>query len=103
MAIFTGAGVALVTPFREDGSVNFDKLDELIDFIVRTDGQSDHLRYDRRVVHVIRRGAHGMHQICGGAGKGRLPVIAGTGSNATYTTIDMSRRPWRTAWTDCSS
>ena len=32
MAIFTGAGVALVTPFHEDGSVNFDKLDELIDY-----------------------------------------------------------------------
>ena len=32
MAIFTGAGVALVTPFREDGSVNYDKMDELVDF-----------------------------------------------------------------------
>ena len=32
MAIFTGAGVALVTPFREDGSVNYDKLDELINY-----------------------------------------------------------------------
>ena len=32
MAIFTGAGVALVTPFHEDGSVNYDKLDELIDY-----------------------------------------------------------------------
>ena len=32
MAIFTGAGVAIVTPFHEDGSINYDKLDELIDF-----------------------------------------------------------------------
>ena len=32
MAIVTGAGVALVTPFHEDGSVNYDKLDELIDY-----------------------------------------------------------------------
>ena len=29
MAIFTGSGVALVTPFREDGSINYDKLEEL--------------------------------------------------------------------------
>ena len=32
MAIFTGSGVALVTPFHEDESINYDKLDELIDF-----------------------------------------------------------------------
>ena len=32
MAIFTGAGVAIVTPFNEDGSINYDKLDELIEF-----------------------------------------------------------------------
>ena len=29
MAIFTGAGVAIVTPFNEDGSINYDRLDEL--------------------------------------------------------------------------
>ena len=33
MAIFTGAGVAIVTPFNEDGSINYDRLDEL-SFIV---------------------------------------------------------------------
>ena len=32
MAIFTGAGVAIVTPFHADGSINYDKLEELIDF-----------------------------------------------------------------------
>ena len=32
MSIFTGAGVAIVTPMNEDGSVNFDKLGELIDY-----------------------------------------------------------------------
>ena len=32
MAIFTGAGVAIVTPFNEDGSINYDRLDELIEF-----------------------------------------------------------------------
>ena len=34
MAIFTGAGVAIVTPFKENGEINFDKLGELIDFQV---------------------------------------------------------------------
>ena len=32
MSIFTGAGVAIVTPFHADGSINYDKLDEIIDF-----------------------------------------------------------------------
>ena len=92
MAIFTGAGVALVTPFREDGSVNFDKLDELIDFhcengtdsliICGTTGESSTLSEEEHmecIKFAVERA------------KGRLPVIAGTGSNATYTTIDMSR------------
>ena len=32
MAIFTGAGVAIVTPFQENGAVDYEKLDELIEF-----------------------------------------------------------------------
>ena len=32
MSIFKGAGVAIITPFHEDGSINYDKLDELIDY-----------------------------------------------------------------------
>ena len=92
MAIFTGAGVALVTPFHEDGSVNYDKLDELIDYhcehgtdsiiICGTTGESstlseeEHMECIRFAVERTRK---------------RLPVIAGTVSNATYTTIDMSK------------
>ena len=92
MAIFTGAGVALVTPFHEDGSVNFDKLDELIDYhcengtdsliICGTTGESSTLSEEehmRCIKFAVERAKH------------RLPVIAGTGSNATYTTIDMSK------------
>ncbi|MCI8940717.1 MAG: 4-hydroxy-tetrahydrodipicolinate synthase [Dorea sp.] len=92
MAIFTGAGVALVTPFREDGSVNYDKLDELIDYhcengtdsiiICGTTGESSTLSEEEHmecIKFAIERT------------KKRIPVIAGTGSNATYTTIDMSR------------
>lgn len=92
MAIFTGAGVALVTPFREDGSVNYDKLDELIDYhcengtdsiiICGTTGESSTLSEEEHmecIKFAVERT------------KKRVPVIAGTGSNATYTTIDMSR------------
>lgn len=92
MAIFTGAGVAQVTPFHEDGSVNFDKLDELIDYhcengtdsliICGTTGESSTLSEEEHmecIKFAVERT------------KKRLPVIAGTGSNATYTTIDMSK------------
>lgn len=92
MAIFTGAGVALVTPFREDGSVNYDKLDELIDYhcengtdsiiICGTTGESSTLSEEEHMECI---------KFAIGRTKKRIPVIAGTGSNATYTTIDMSR------------
>lgn len=92
MAIFTGAGVALVTPFNEDESINYDRLDELIDYhcnsgtdsiiICGTTGESATMTEEEHlecVKFAIERT------------KGRLPVIAGTGSNCTRTAIDMSK------------
>lgn len=92
MAIFTGAGVAIVTPFNEDGSINYDKLDELIDYhcekktdsiiICGTTGESATMTEEEHmecVKFTIDRA------------KGRIPIIAGTGSNCTRTAIDMSR------------
>ena len=92
MTVFEGAGVAIITPFHEDGSINYDKLDELIDFhcangtdaivICGTTGESSTLSEEEHmdcVKFTIERT------------KGRLPVIAGTGSNSTYTAIEMSR------------
>lgn len=92
MAIFTGSGVAIVTPFHKDGSVNYDKLDELIDFhcengtdsiiICGTTGEASTLSEEEHmecIKFAVERT------------KKRIPVIAGTGSNATYTTIDMSK------------
>ena len=35
MALFKGAGVAIVTPFKEDGSVNYKKLEELLDYQIQ--------------------------------------------------------------------
>ena len=59
MAIFTGAGVAIVTPMHSDGSVNFDKLGELIEFqianhtdsiiITGTTGEASTLTEDEHV------------------------------------------------------
>ena len=92
MAIFTGAGVAIVTPFRADGSVNYDKLEELIDFhcnngtdsiiICGTTGESATLT-EAEHVDVIQKAVEFT--------KGRIPVIAGTGSNNTMTAIELSK------------
>lgn len=92
MAIFTGSGVAIVTPFRADGSINYDKLEELIDFhcdngtdsiiICGTTGESatmteaEHLECIRKAVEFTR---------------GRIPVVAGTGSNCTQTAVELSK------------
>ena len=92
MSIFTGAGVAIVTPFNEDESINYDKLDQLIDYhcnngtdsiiICGTTGESATMlekEHMECVKFAIERT------------KGRLPIIAGTGSNCTRTAIDMSK------------
>lgn len=92
MSIFTGAGVAIVTPFNEDESINYDKLDQLIDYhcnngtdsiiICGTTGESATMSEKEHmecVKFAIERT------------KERLPIIAGTGSNCTRTAIDMSK------------
>lgn len=88
MAIFKGAGVALVTPFHEDGSVNYKKLDELLDYqisngtdaiiVTGTTGEAPTLELDEHY-EVIRRAVQYVNH--------RVPVIAGTGSNNTKTAI----------------
>ena len=92
MSIFTGSGVAIVTPFNDDESINYDKLDELLDFhcnhrtdsiiICGTTGESSTLSEEEHM-DCIRFTIERV--------KGRVPVIAGTGSNSTYTTVQMSR------------
>ncbi len=90
--IFTGAAVALVTPFHADGSVNYEELARLIDFqiengtdalvIAGTTGESSTLS-EQEHIDVIRFAVeHTNH---------RVPVIAGTGSNATATAIMLSQ------------
>ena len=90
--IFTGAAVALVTPFKADGSVNYEELARLIDYqiehgtdalvIAGTTGESSTLS-EAEHSEVIRFAVqHTNH---------RVPVIAGTGSNATATAIMLSK------------
>ena len=91
MAIFTGAGVAIVTPFNADGSVNYNKLEELIDIqcnngtdsivICGTTGESATLSEEEHV-ECIKKAVEFT--------KGRVPVVAGTGSNSTQTAIELS-------------
>ena len=64
MSIFTGAGVAIITPFHADGSVNYEKLDELIQF--HCDNGTDGIVICgtiRGIVYIDGRGAYGLHQV----------------------------------------
>ena len=92
MAIFEGAGVALVTPFHEDGTVNYEKLEEIIEeqiaggtdsiIICGTTGESSTMTHEEHL-DVIR--------YCCKVVNKRIPVVAGTGSNCTREAIDMSK------------
>lgn len=92
MAIFKGVGVAIVTPMYEDLSINYDKLEELLEeqiaagtdaiIICGTTGESatlseeEHLDAIKFTVDKVAK---------------RIPVIAGTGSNSTQTAVNMSK------------
>ncbi len=90
-SLFEGAGVALITPMNEDGSVNYTKLEEVIEWqiangtdaliICGTTGEAatlteeEHLECIRFAVEVTKK---------------RIPVIAGTGSNCTESAVYLS-------------
>ena len=92
MAIFKGAGVAIVTPFTSDNQVDYEKLGELIDFQVEngtdciiicgTTGEASTLTHEEHldcIRYAVKKTA------------GRIPVVAGTGSNCTETAIYLSQ------------
>ena len=92
MAIFKGAGVAIVTPMKENLEVNYDKLDEMLEeqiaggtdaiVICGTTGESATMTEEEHAATIrfaIERVNH------------RIPVIAGTGSNCTRTAIQLSK------------
>ena len=92
MAIFKGAGVAIVTPMYDNEEVNYDKLEELINqqidagtdaiIITGTTGESSTLDMEEHE-KVIKAAVEFT--------KHRIPVIAGTGSNCTRTAIQLSQ------------
>ncbi|EOS38541.1 4-hydroxy-tetrahydrodipicolinate synthase [Lachnospiraceae bacterium] len=92
MAIFKGAGVAIITPMKENLEVNYDKLDEILEeqiagktdsiIICGTTGESATLTEQEHmdvIKFTIERVNH------------RIPVIAGTGSNSTATAVQLSK------------
>ena len=91
MAVFTGAGVAIVTPFHEDGSINYEAFAGLIEFqiaggtdaiiVCGTTGEASTLSHEE---HLDAIG------FCVKQVAGRVPVVAGTGSNSTETAIYLS-------------
>lgn len=90
--LFKGAGVALVTPMHSDGSINYEKLKELVDFqidngtdaiiAVGTTGEASTLSVKEHMSAIEAIINHTA---------GRVPVIAGTGSNDTVSAIEYSR------------
>ena len=92
MAIFKGAGVAIVTPMKDNQDVNYDKLEELINqqidagtdaiVIAGTTGESSTLTMEEHR-DVIKAAVEFT--------KHRVPVVAGTGSNCTRTAIQLSQ------------
>lgn len=91
MSVFKGAGVAIVTPMYEDETVNYDKLGEILDeqvargtdaiIICGTTGEASTLTHEEHLA-VIKYAVEKVNH--------RVPVIAGTGSNATDTAIYLS-------------
>ena len=92
MAIFKGAGVAIVTPMNEDGSVNYEKFGELIEFqiangtdaiiVCGTTGESSTLTHEEHLDTI----KYAVDKVAK-----RIPVIAGTGSNCTETAVYLSQ------------
>lgn len=92
MAIFKGAGVAIITPMKDNYEVNYDKLDEILEeqiaggtdaiVICGTTGESatlteaEHMEAIRFTIQQVNH---------------RIPVVAGTGSNSTVTAVQMSK------------
>ncbi|MCI6552028.1 MAG: 4-hydroxy-tetrahydrodipicolinate synthase [Lachnospiraceae bacterium] len=92
MAVFTGAGVAIVTPFNESNEVNYEKFAELLEFQIQngtdavivcgTTGEASTLTHKEHL-DLIR--------FCIEKVAGRVPVVAGTGSNCTETAKYLSQ------------
>ncbi len=92
MAVFTGAGVAIVTPFKENGDVDYERFAEQIEYqianktdaiiICGTTGEASCLSHEEHLDCI---------KFCVNTVNKRIPVIAGTGSNCTETAVYLSK------------
>ncbi len=92
MAIFTGAGVAIVTPFDDNYNVDYESFGKLIDYQIEnktdaiivcgTTGEASTLSHEEHISAI---------RYCVNRTKKRVPVIAGTGSNDTRTAVYLTR------------
>ncbi|HBA97090.1 MAG TPA: 4-hydroxy-tetrahydrodipicolinate synthase [Lachnospiraceae bacterium] len=92
MSIFTGAGVALITPMHEDGSINYDEMERIVNYqidngtdaiiVCGTTGEASTMTHEEHIETI---------KACTGMVNKRVPVIAGTGSNCTKTAIYLSK------------
>lgn len=92
MAIFTGSAVAIVTPFKENGEVDYDRFREIIEYqiahktdcivVCGTTGESSTLTHEEHLDCI---------KFCAEVVNKRIPVVAGTGSNCTETAIYLSQ------------
>lgn len=92
MAVFQGAGVALITPFHADGSVNYEKLAELLEEQIA--GGTDAIIACGTTAEAATLSEEEHSEViryCVRAVNHRIPVIAGTGSNCTATAVKLSR------------
>ena len=100
-AIFRGCGVAIATPFREDGSVDYDAYRDLINWQIEeginaiitcgTSGEASTMDDDEHVATV---------KFCVDTVAGRVPVIGGAGSNDTQHGINLAKRIEKEAGVD---
>lgn len=91
MSIFTGAGVAIITPFKEDGSINFEEFGKIIEdqiagctdaiIVCGTTGESSTMTHEEHIEAV---------KYCVEKVAGRVPVVAGAGSNCTREAVSLA-------------
>lgn len=92
MSIFKGAGVAIITPFKADGSVDYEAFANIIEdqianktdaiIVCGTTGEASTLSHEEHIECI---------EFCCKQVNGRIPVVAGTGSNSTETAIYLSK------------
>lgn len=92
MSIFTGAGVALITPMYDDGSINYDEMERIVNnqiengtdaiIVCGTTGEASTMSHEEHIETI---------KACVDMTKKRIPVIAGTGSNCTATAVYLSQ------------